>query len=91
MDSILSPLLPSTSDPALYDDWHQSDPDPAVLPSSTYSDELEAIHLIHQESIDRKNKDGQVIQHRAWKAGEAFRSDPDHLQGSIAQWLSLGS
>ena len=84
MDSISSPLLPPTSDPAFYDDWHQSDPNPEILLSSTYSDELEAIHLTHQESIERKNRDGQVIHYRAWKIGEAFRSDSDHLQGSIA-------
>ena len=83
MDSVSSPLLPPTSDLALYHDWHPSDPNPAVVPSSSYSDEIEAIYLTHRESIVKKNKDGQVIQHRAWKVGEAFRSDSDHLQGSI--------
>jgi chromosome transmission fidelity protein 18 len=82
MDLVSSPRLPLTSDPAFYDDWHHSDPIPAILPSSTHSDELEAIHLTHKESIAKKNKDGQVIQHRAWKTGEAFRSDSYHLPGS---------
>jgi chromosome transmission fidelity protein 18 len=53
-----------------------------ILSSSTFSDELEAIHLTHQESIEEKNRNGQVIQHRAWKTVEAFRSDQDRLQGS---------
>lgn len=82
MDSISSPNLPLTSDLALYDDWQYSDSVPAIVPSSNYSDELEAIRLTHEESIARKNKDGQVIQHRAWKIGEAFRSDSDYLPGS---------
>ncbi|KAF4635880.1 hypothetical protein G7Y89_g2206 [Cudoniella acicularis] len=77
MDSASSPCLPFTSDPALHDDWEE-DFDPSILPSSTNSDEIEALHLIQEENIQRKNKAGVVIQHRAWQLGEAFRSDADY-------------
>ncbi|TVY81571.1 Chromosome transmission fidelity protein [Lachnellula suecica] len=77
MDSL--PTLPLTSDPALFDDWEER-LHAAVLPSSTNSDDFEALHLIHEESIARKNKAGEVIQHRRWPLGEAFRSEADHIE-----------
>jgi len=89
MASLSSPSLPPTSDPALYDDLYELDQSPIVLPSSVYLDELEAIHLTHEESIARKNKQGQVIQHRAWGLVEAFWSDLDHLQGTKKMPLSV--
>jgi hypothetical protein len=84
MDSIASspPLPLLTSDPALLDDcdW---DRNPAP-PSSTYSDDLEAILLTRQEVIQRKNKERQVIQHRgAWSLAETFRSEADYVQGRM--------
>lgn len=83
MDSPSSPSLPTASDPALYDDWQEVCLDPILLPSSTHSDDLEALHLVHQESIAQKNKDGVVIQHRAWPLEEVFRSDADHSDGAV--------
>ena len=81
MDSISSPVLPFASDPALHD-WEEEF-DPEILPSSTNSDDFEALHLVLQESIAKKNKAGEVIQHRAWQVGEAFRSEADHVEGAL--------
>lgn len=76
MDSL--PSLPS--DPALFDNWEEH-LNPTILPSSTNSDDFEALHQIHEESIARKNKAGEVIQHRRWQLGEAFRSETDFIDG----------
>jgi hypothetical protein len=81
MDSISSPILPFTSDPALHD-WEEEF-NPTIVPSSTNSDDIDALHLVHQETIARKNKAGEVIQHRAWRLGEVFRSEADHFEGVL--------
>jgi hypothetical protein len=73
MESISSPSLPPTSDQALHDDWEVHF-DPAILPSSTNSDEFEALHLVQQETTERKNKLGEVIQHRVRIFFKAFIS-----------------
>jgi chromosome transmission fidelity protein 18 len=78
MDSASSPSLPFTSDPG---DW-EDHLNPVVLPSSTNSDDFEALHAVHEETIARKNKEGVVIQHRAWSLGEAFRREVDYPQGT---------
>lgn len=80
MEPASSPSLPFTSDPALLDDW-EDQLNPLVLPSSTNSDDFEALHLVQEETTARKNKDGVVIQHRAWPLGETFRSEADSPQG----------
>lgn len=72
--------LPSLPDPALFDDWEEQ-VHTTILPSSTNSDDFEALHLIHEETIARKNKAGEVIQHRRWALEEAFRSEADHIDG----------
>jgi len=77
MDSL--PSLPS--DPALFDDWEEQ-VNTTIVPSSTNSDDFEALYLIHEESIARKNKAGEVIQHRRWPLGDAFRSEADHIDGN---------
>jgi chromosome transmission fidelity protein 18 len=83
MDATSSPSLPPTSDPALHDDWEEHT-NPLILPSTTYSDDLEALHLVQQETIARKNKEGEVIQHRAWGLADVFRSEADHLEGMLS-------
>jgi chromosome transmission fidelity protein 18 len=75
------PSLPPTSDPALFDDWDIPQKSAATLPSSRYSDELEALNLVQVESTEKKNQEGCVIQHRAWKLSEVFRSDSDYTEG----------
>lgn len=86
MDFTSTPDLPPTSDPALLQDWEDSI-DPLILPSINTSDEFEALHLLEEETRLRKNREKEVIQHRAWKVGEAFRSEADHIQGKV---LSFG-
>lgn len=81
MESASCSSEPLTSDPALYEDWKQLHP--VILPSSTHSDDVEAIQLLEEESIAAKNKGGEAIQHRAWKLWEAFRSEGDHIEGSL--------
>jgi hypothetical protein len=80
MDSASSPSLPS--DPALFDDWEE-EVNPIILPSSTNSDDFDALHLIQEETIAGNNKKREVIRHRAWKLGEAFRSEADHIEGML--------
>ncbi|KAH6717225.1 hypothetical protein DL95DRAFT_288402 [Leptodontidium sp. 2 PMI_412] len=81
MESASSPSLLPTSDPAICDDW-EAHFHPAILPSSTNSDDFEALYLVQQETIARRNKAGDVIQHRAWPLGETFRSELDHIDGT---------
>jgi hypothetical protein len=78
MENASSPSLPSNFDPALHDDWEEQC-QPVIIPSTTYSDDIEALHLIQEESLARKNKAREVIQHRAWPLGEAFRSEADNI------------
>lgn len=58
---------------------------PIIIPSSTNSDDIEALHLIRGETIARKNKAGEVIQHRAWQLGDTFRTEAGHTEGSFAE------
>lgn len=80
-DILSSPSLPTLSDPALYDDWEEGKSGLFSEPSSTISDELEALRQVHEEAVLKKNKEGIVIQHRAWDLGEAFRSEADYIEG----------
>ncbi|ESZ99107.1 hypothetical protein SBOR_0517 [Sclerotinia borealis F-4128] len=79
MDFTSTPDFPPTSDPALLEDWEESF-DPLILPLNTKSDEFEALHLFEEETRLRKNREKEVIQHRAWKVAEVFRSEADHIQ-----------
>ncbi|KAK8159518.1 chromosome transmission fidelity protein 18 [Phyllosticta citrichinensis] len=72
--------LPTSFDPALH--LHSEDPAPVddpALPTSSCSDEFEALALQTKETIAAKTEQGIVIQHRAWKLPEVFRSEEDHL------------
>ncbi|KAI9737816.1 MAG: hypothetical protein M1834_009185 [Cirrosporium novae-zelandiae] len=77
-----SPLLPfpSSFDPAicLHSDSDINQPSTRITPPS--SDDLEALHIVQAETTKDRNRKGIVIQHRAWKIEEVFRSDEDHLQ-----------
>jgi chromosome transmission fidelity protein 18 len=87
MGDISSPCLPPTSDPALYGTLEFSGQNFLVVPSSAFSDDLEALQLVHEEKVAENNKAGIVIQHRAWATGEAFRSDQDYSQGMEPYFL----
>ncbi|KAH0536721.1 hypothetical protein FGG08_006429 [Glutinoglossum americanum] len=74
------PTTPYLSDPAIF--FHSEAGDTAdsnhieILPPYTNnSDDLEALHAQQDEATAEKSKRGQVIQHRAWKVADAFRSD----------------
>ncbi len=87
MDSTSSPSLPLTSDPGLFENWDNNTENPLILSSSTHSDALEALQKVQQEAVVKRNKEGQVIQHRAWNVGEVFRSDIDYLNGiTLTGW-----
>ncbi len=83
MTSPQIPQLPPSFDPAvfLHSDL-ESHSDPVILPSSCYLDDLEALQQQQEEVVAAKTKQGVVIQHRAWKLGEAFRSEEDYQLGS---------
>ncbi|PQE31376.1 Chromosome transmission fidelity 18 protein [Rutstroemia sp. NJR-2017a WRK4] len=82
------PNLPPDSDPALLDFEEQLDHH--ILPTSTKSDEVEALYLVQEETRAKKNKDGEVIQHRAWKLAEAFRSEADYIHGRTwTHWTEI--
>ncbi|TGO13583.1 hypothetical protein BTUL_0067g00260 [Botrytis tulipae] len=81
MEFTSTPDLPPTSDPALFEDWEDSF-DPLHLLSNIKSDEFEALHSLEEETRLRKNREKEVIQHRAWKVAEVFRSEADHIQES---------
>ncbi|OJD29326.1 chromosome transmission fidelity protein 18 [Diplodia corticola] len=68
------PDIPSSFDPAIF--LHSDIPDP--LPFSSHTDELEALHEQAHETTAAKTRQGIVIQHRAWRVPDAFRSDEDH-------------
>ncbi|RFU35662.1 hypothetical protein B7463_g702, partial [Scytalidium lignicola] len=80
MNQVSSSSIPPSSDPVLYENWEENNCDPVILPSVTNSDDIEALYEIQKESIARKNKEGIVIQHRAWKLGDVFKSDLDYPQ-----------
>lgn len=87
MEFTSTPDLPPTSDPALLEDWEDSF-DPLHLPSNIKSDEFDALHSLEEETRLRKNREKEVIQHRAWKVAEVFRSEADHIQGQKSDFPS---
>jgi chromosome transmission fidelity protein 18 len=69
----ITPEFFSSFDPAIF---LHSEIDRA--PAASFSDDLTAIQLQIQETTTEKNRKGIVIQHRAWKTNEVFRSEEDH-------------
>ena len=49
----------------------------------TFSDDLDALHEQETELVIQRNRQGIVIQHRSWGAGEAFRSEDDRSFGRL--------
>jgi hypothetical protein len=47
----------------------------------SFSDDFDALQQCIAEDRTRKNKDGIVIQHRAWNLVDIFRSEGEHLTG----------
>ena len=79
------PTIPYSSDPAvfLHSELGSIDPNPTAIlpPYANDSDDLEALHIQQAEAAAEKNKQGVVIQHRAWKVADAFRSDEGYQAG----------
>jgi chromosome transmission fidelity protein 18 len=86
MDHSSPPTIPYSPDPAIF---LHSEVDDTIDPNRTLllspyinnSDDLEALHAQQDETIAEKSKRGQVIQHRAWKVADAFRSDEGYQGG----------
>lgn len=72
--------LPSSFDPALlYSDFdHAQD----VPPSLSFTDEIDALQQCIVDDKAKKTKQGIVIQHRAWKIADVFRSEGESLNGT---------
>lgn len=78
-----SPNFLSSFDPALH--LHSEDSVHATnLPSESFSDDLEAIHLQRQEQTRNK----VVIQHRAWNLSDVFHSD-DEIRLGPDPWRAV--
>ncbi|KAF2472798.1 chromosome transmission fidelity protein 18 [Lindgomyces ingoldianus] len=75
--STYSPQLPTSFDPAihLHSEFECSQDAPLSL---SVSDDLEALQQCIDNDKIEKNKQGIVIQHRAWNTAEVFRSEEDY-------------
>ncbi|KAF2014129.1 hypothetical protein BU24DRAFT_370852 [Aaosphaeria arxii CBS 175.79] len=72
-----SPQVPTSFDPAIFLHSEAKFPQ-AEPPSTSYSEDLEALQECVAELREQKTKQGIVIQHRAWRLPEVFRSEEDH-------------
>lgn len=72
--------IPSSFDPALLCSEYELLQD--APPSLSYSDDIDALQQCITEDTARKTKEGVVIQHRAWKLTEAFRSEGELTLGN---------
>lgn len=80
MNVLSSPQYPSSFDPAIH---LQSEHEPNASNIAVFSDDLEQLQIHIQHTTAQKSKEGIVIQHRAWKTPDVFRSDEDYLTGSL--------
>lgn len=87
MDQISSPSLPPTSDPALYEDWEPIEENPILIPSSTNSDDLEALHLVHAESTARRIKREKLFNTELGKLERLFAVTQTILM--VRLWATL--
>ena len=78
--SSYSPGIPSSFDPALLHSETALLQDAPVQPS--FSDDFDALQQCITENRTRKNNDGIVIQHRAWKLADIFRSEAEYSTGT---------
>ncbi|TKA78269.1 hypothetical protein B0A49_02145 [Cryomyces minteri] len=69
----------SSFDPAIHLHSELDGPSNAPFPFPSHSDDLEASHIQANETTAANNGKGIVIQHRAWRLPEAFRSDEEHV------------
>ena len=77
MGSDLPDNIPSEFDPAVF--LHSEIGLPTTSQTEpSYSDDLAAFHALVDEDRAEKNRQGIVIQHRAWRLTEVFRSEEDY-------------
>lgn len=72
--------IPSSFDPALL--CSELDYSQDVPPSLSYSDDIDALQQCITENTTKKTSEGVVIQHRAWKLTDVFRSEGEGLVGT---------
>jgi chromosome transmission fidelity protein 18 len=72
--------IPSSFDPALlYSEFEHIQDTP---PSLSYSDDLDALQQCIADDKSKKSSAGIVIQHRAWKIADVFRSEGEASIGT---------
>ena len=71
-----TPQFPSSFDPAVH---LHSEHDASN--TAAFSDDIEQLQAYIEQTTARKSKEGVVIQHRAWKTPDVFRSDEDYSIG----------
>jgi chromosome transmission fidelity protein 18 len=74
--------VPSSFDLALLHSELQELPED--LPSTSYSDDIDALQQCITEDIAEKTSKGVVIQHRAWTLAEVFRSEGELSIGTAS-------
>ena len=73
------PSILSSFDPAV----HLHSEGEAAVEAYGASDDIEALNLHAQDITTEKNQKGIVIQHRAWKLNETFRSEDSDIVGIL--------
>lgn len=77
--SSYSPGIPTSFDPALLNSELEFLHD--APPSCSYSDQIDAVQQCIVDERAKKNREGIVIQHRAWKIADVFRSEGEDSFG----------
>jgi chromosome transmission fidelity protein 18 len=72
--------IPSSFDPALL--YSELDYPQDAPPSLSYSDDIDALQQCITEDANKKTSEGVVIQYRAWKLTDVFRSEGEASIGT---------
>lgn len=72
--------ISSSFDPALL--YSECDRPPNAPYSISYSDDIEALQACIEDDKAKKSQEGVVIQYRAWKLADVFRSEGEHSFGT---------
>jgi chromosome transmission fidelity protein 18 len=89
--SSYSPGIPSSFDPALLYSELELERLQNAPPSTSFSDDIEALQQCITEDTTKKNSEGVVIQHRAWNIADVFRSEGEATLGTATSraWQRL--
>lgn len=77
-----SPGIPSSFDPALL--YSELDHPQDTHPSTSFSDDFDALQQCITEDKAKKTSEGIVIQHRAWNIVDVFRSEGEVWIGTAS-------